>query len=337
MSKLTDYKELMPFNDNTILVQRDNCMYIKKVVELVDLKIYKKLIGKRNRNVSEIFEIYEYEDRAIVIKEYINGSVLTNIINEYKTFDEKQVKDVISQLCDGLAFLHSLGIVHRDINPNNIIITNDGIVKIIDFDISRFVKRNATADTTILGTVGYAAPEQFGFKQSDKRVDIYAVGVLMNVMLTGEMPNKNIYSGKFGKIIKKAIHMDADVRYKNIKTLKSAITGIVPDDAPLAVKIVRTIPGFRTLTPWKMIIATWIYLAYSPLIFICPYRFAKDFDSTVKTLLAILFTMIIPYILITDLFDVQKRISKKRVLSVIISIIISILVFLLGVFIMPIY
>lgn len=223
MGKLTDYTELTPFNDNMILVQRGSRMYVKKIIETADLDIYKKLIGKHCRNISEVFEIYEYEDRAIIIEEYINGTTLNDILLERVTLSEAEVKNIISQVCDGLEFLHSFGIVHRDINPNNIIITSDDIVKIIDFDISRFVKENASSDTAILGTAGYAAPEQFGFSQSDKRADIYAVGVLVNVMLTGQLPNVKMYSGNIGKVIKKATAIDADNRYQDITELKAAI------------------------------------------------------------------------------------------------------------------
>ena len=222
MAKLTDYVELMPLRDNVILSERGGRMYVKKIIENTDTDIYKKLIGKHCRNVSEVFEIYEFEDRTIVIEEYINGTALNDILLERVTLSEAETKDIISQLCDGLEFLHSFGIVHRDINPNNIIITSDDVVKIIDFDISRFVKANASSDTAILGTVGYAAPEQFGFSQSDSRADIYAVGVLANIMLTGKLPNVEIYSGNMGEIIKKATAIDADDRYQSIRELKIA-------------------------------------------------------------------------------------------------------------------
>lgn len=338
MGKLTDYTDVTMLNESATLAQYDGQMYVKKILDTGAADIYKKLIGKRCNNVSEVLEIYEYKDRTIIIEEYINGTTLQKMITAAGRIDEKRVKDIIVQICDGLEFLHSLGIVHRDINPNNIIITRDGVVKIIDFDISRFVKEDAVADTKILGTVGYAAPEQFGFRQSDKRVDIYAVGVLMNVMLTGKMPNINRYGGKLGKIIKKATHIDVDFRYKNIKALKSAITGIIADDAPRAVKIIRSIPGFRTRTPWKTIIAIWLYITYLPLIFVWPYHFAKDIDSTFRVILGIVFILIIPFVFISNLFDIQNKISKRKSNATAISILISVISFIFGVaMIVPIF
>lgn len=99
--------------------------------------------------------------------------------------------------------MHKYSITHRDITPSNIIIGFDGVVKIIDFGISRLHKENAKHDTQVLGTEGYAAPEQFGFKQSDCKTDIYALGVLLNYMLTGHIPSEVMYrDGDVADIIK---------------------------------------------------------------------------------------------------------------------------------------
>ena len=99
-------------------------------------------------------------------------------------------------------------------------ITSGGIVKIIDFDAARIFKQGKSADTKIIGTVGYAAPEQMGLAQSDERTDIFAVGILMNVMLTGEHPGRRMYKGKLAKIIEKAIRVDPLKRFANTSELK---------------------------------------------------------------------------------------------------------------------
>ena len=95
-----------------------------------------------------------------------------------------QAKQITRQLCMALWVLHSLGVVHRDVKPDNVIIRGTEAV-LIDFDASRIYKNENREDTQILGTTGFAAPEQYGLSQSDGRADIYALGVLLNIMLTG--------------------------------------------------------------------------------------------------------------------------------------------------------
>lgn len=196
MNNLSQYIEISSFNESTSLVQKDKRIYVKKKVPKCLTYIYKILAENRHKNISDIAEIFEYDDISVVIEEYINGKTLADILSEKSTTGERETKNIIGQICDGLLFLHRHNIIHRDINPNNIMITKDGMVKIIDFDISRSVKKESSKDTVVLGTVGYAAPEQFGFSQSDVRTDIYAVGVLANVMLTGKMPNEKMYGGR---------------------------------------------------------------------------------------------------------------------------------------------
>ena len=124
----------------------------------------------------------------------------------------------ITQICKGLKCLHKLNIIHRDISQGNIILKDDGTIKIIDFGISRIKKENKSSNTSILGTAGFAALEQFGFRQTDERADIFSIGVLMNLMLTGELPGIKIYDKSEGvrRIILKCI----EIGPLNIKILK---------------------------------------------------------------------------------------------------------------------
>ena len=111
--------------------------------------------------------------------------------------------------------LHSMGVVHRDVKPENIIIRGKEAV-LIDFDASRIYKNNNREDTQILGTTGYAAPEQYGLSQSDGRADIYALGILLNIMLTGEHPSRKLAGGRMGRIVQKCTMVSPEKRYKNI-------------------------------------------------------------------------------------------------------------------------
>ena len=98
-------------------------------------------------------------------------------------------------------------IIHRDITPFNILITSSLDVSLIDFNASKQFKKNKKKDTLLMGTQNYAAPEQFGFFQSDARTDIYALANLLNIMLTGFTPGAFLYQGTLSKVISKATSM----------------------------------------------------------------------------------------------------------------------------------
>lgn len=108
-----------------------------------------------------------------------------------------------------------MGIVHRDVKPENVILRGKEAV-LIDFDASRIYKENMGEDTQVLGTTGFAAPEQYGLSQSDGRADIYALGVLLNIMLTGEHPSRKLAGGRMGRIVQRCTMVNPEKRYRNI-------------------------------------------------------------------------------------------------------------------------
>lgn len=326
MNKLSEYIEISSFNDDTVLVQNGTAIYVKKRVPKELTYIYKILVDNPHKNISDIIEIFEYEDCTVIIEEYINGKTLADVMAQRGKMTEKETKDIIGQVCDGLIFLHKHNIIHRDINPNNIMITKDARVKIIDFDISRSVKKSAGSDTVILGTVGYAAPEQFGFSQSGTRTDLYAVGILANVMLTGKMPNEKMYGGKLGRVIKRATNIDAKTRYRNIAKFKHAFTNEVDENTNPAIKILRCIPGFRTWSLWKMLVALVIYATYIPLMVL----FAVWSSDIPRTILGEIFVFIIPYMLLADPLGLRSRISRKIAAALFTAIILSVIFILIG-------
>lgn len=183
---------------------------------------YRKLLTLKHKNMPEILEVVEFEDKIIVLEEYIDGVTLLDLINE-NLYKENQVKKLVGELCDVLSFLHSFNIIHRDIKPENIMIENSTqILKLIDFDSARIYKKYYPRDTEYLGTVGYAAPEQYG-GVSDRRTDIKQVGELMKVMLTGETSDKIPYNGKLADVIAKCIHISPDKRFQTTQELKRSL------------------------------------------------------------------------------------------------------------------
>ena len=158
------------------------------------------------------------EDGAdtVVVEEYAEGEPLSARLSAKRFLEEREAADILTQLCDGLAVLHGLGIVHRDIKPSNLILQN-GTVRLIDFDAARTVKEEQPEDTALLGTKGYAPPEQFGYGQTDARSDLYAVGVTMKKMLGPE------YRGWLSPILEKCTELDPKRRYASAAELKRAV------------------------------------------------------------------------------------------------------------------
>ncbi len=147
-------------------------------------------------------------------------------VMEVSSYRPGGAKKILKQLCLALTVLHQNGIVHRDVKPENVMVSDEGRVVLIDFSISRKVIPGGS-DTQILGTVGYAAPEQLGLSQSDGRTDIYAMGVLYNVMLTGKHPSVELARGKAGRIIRKCTAVNPDDRYQTSEKLLQTLRGIL--------------------------------------------------------------------------------------------------------------
>lgn len=219
---LLKYEELSVLSDTkkcrTSLMRNKDTgeLVVKKEMGKESFSVYSLLKSIKNKNLIKVLECFRDEDKTIEIEEYVNGKRLDDCFREKKATLE-QVVDVGIALCEGLAPMHKLNLVHRDIQPKNIIITNEDSLKIIDFDISRKENENATHDTTLLGTVGYAAPEQYGFAQTTNRSDIYSIG--------GVLKELSSFS-ELDKIVAKCMEMDPANRYENVEQLENELEKI---------------------------------------------------------------------------------------------------------------
>ena len=126
-----------------------------------DCSAYKILRDISFTNIAAVFDVSEVENEVTVLEEFVNGVTVADILLN-GLYDERGVKHIVKSLCDALTVIHSYGIVHRDIKPENVMITDKGTVKLIDFDAARLFKNGQSKDTKIMGTAGYAAPEQIG-------------------------------------------------------------------------------------------------------------------------------------------------------------------------------
>ncbi len=199
----------------------DHLFYIERIYDCQDISIYKMIQSLDLPHIPKIIEIHQKDNQTIIIEEYINHQTLDWYILNHE-LDHSQCIHIMEQLCDTLSLLHHYDIIHRDIKPENIFYDGHDIT-LFDFDISRIYDDNQSKDTTILGSYGYASPEQFGFGQTDNRSDIYALGVLLNVMLTGQFPSDYLIDSWEAEIIEKATRLDPNNRYQRVDDFKDAL------------------------------------------------------------------------------------------------------------------
>lgn len=196
-------------------------IYVKKELTVYSRPVYDEIRRNPIPNMPRIYELAEADGVLTVIEEYIAGDTLQYLLDNYGPMEQRQVVEQTLQLCRILHGLHhaSPPIVHRDIKPGNIILSPDGVIKLLDINAARQYSPDDRQDTRMMGTVGYAAPEQYGFMQSSVQSDIYAVGALMNMLLTGGLPSQRTVPGRLGKIIRKCIEMSPKDRYRSIDEL----------------------------------------------------------------------------------------------------------------------
>lgn len=184
-------------------------------------EVYRQLLRYSCTNLPMVYEVATQGEQNLVLEEYIQGDTLGTLLQD-TLFSPAETRDIVLQVCRALWVLHSINAVHRDIKPENIILRGDQAV-LIDFDAARFHKPEHNADTQVLGTTGFAAPEQYGMSQSDIRADIYALGILINVMLTGEHPSKKLAEGHLGRVVSRCTHVNPQKRYKNVLRLMEVL------------------------------------------------------------------------------------------------------------------
>jgi len=141
-------------------------------------------------NVVNVFDQGQDADSAYLVMEYLPGITLRDLLQEYGSLTSQQTIDITEAVLSGLAAAHKAGIVHRDLKPENVLLADDGRIKIGDFGLARAASANTATGAALLGTIAYLSPELVTRGVADTRSDIYAVGIMMYEMLTGEQPFK---------------------------------------------------------------------------------------------------------------------------------------------------
>lgn len=263
MIKETDDKRI-----TVVKSEIDHLIYIKRELKNDNEQMYQQIKNLNSKYFPKIYHIEKQERKIIIIEELINAPTLdTILLNNH--ISKQEAISIYIQVCKATKQLHECNpaIIHRDIKPENIFY-DSGKIYLFDFDISRNFNLDKNKDTHILGSQGYAAPEQFGFRQSDQRSDIYALGVLLNVLLTKKLPSEEMCKTKEKHIIEKAISLDPEKRYQTIDELLQEFK--IKKATKLTQYIneyIKTIPGFRNTSIIKKILALAGYVLLTVLSF----------------------------------------------------------------------
>ncbi|MDO5477378.1 MAG: serine/threonine-protein kinase [Eubacteriales bacterium] len=200
-------------------------VYVRKRMSIYNVDVYRHLYEHPVKGLPAIFEVFERDGILTVIEEYISGTTLRSILDDGNLFDVADAVRIIERLCLILRELHSAHppIIHRDIKPSNIMIASDDSVRLLDMNVAKFSSADKAEDTSMLGTFGYAAPEQFGFGSSNAQTDLYSVGVLLCEMITGHLPKESMPEGPIAEIIMKCTRIDPGDRYRSVDELLDAL------------------------------------------------------------------------------------------------------------------
>ena len=196
--------------------------------------------------------------QVCLIREYINGCSLESFVErriEKPGIGRMETLNCAAQLLQQLKLLHDLRppVIHRDVKPQNVILDDTGAYRLIDLGIAREHKKGEDADTEIVGTSLTAPPEQFGFRATDQRSDLYSLGVLMRFCMTGEYGDDadSEIDADLRRVIKRATRFDPDERYKSADTMLRDIEALRGSRTPIcaltAVVLLLALAAFSLL------------------------------------------------------------------------------------------
>lgn len=315
---LSYYKRLGTLNEahRVYLVQhtQSHRMFVEKHLTVYDREVFETLKAHPIPNIPRIFEIVEDDLQLIVIEEYLDGTSLEQIL-EKGTLSEPEAVRIVSELCEIVHRLHSCQppIIHRDIKPSNILLAEDGSVKLLDLNAAKQYAGTADKDTHLIGTAGYAAPEQYGFGSSDVRTDIYAIGVLMAELVHGSFSRSRLTNWPYDSIAEKCTRMDPNLRYSSVQEVQYALAKLEGRSSAQPSRFIRWLPpGFRSLKPLHMIPMGIWYL------FVAALGLTMEFENISGTEIVINRIFIFASILLSTLFagnylEIWERVGIIRI------------------------
>ena len=225
------YETISPLREDCgiwlLMERKTKKILVGKILTVYDRDVYQQLLQLEDPHIISVKEISEQKEEGILyeVEAYISGETLEDRIRRDGPMRESEAGKWMISLCEALEVLHSQNrpIIHRDLKLSNVMITDDGVLKLIDFNASRNYEEGLQKDTRLIGTNGYAAPEQYGFAQSDARTDLYATGVIFNYLLTGKAPGEELWNGRMGRVIEQCTQIDPEKRCQSAGELRTKI------------------------------------------------------------------------------------------------------------------
>lgn len=231
-----------PQSTTELVMQAGLGPFVRKRIahEFANPKAWQALRQVHGSYLPTVQESYELPDCFVVVCTYIPGESVRDKVERTGALSRDEALYIIQNLCQAAQALHEAGIVHRDISPSNVILAKDGAY-LIDLGISRTYQAEQSCDTTKLGTWGFAAPEQFGFAQTDARSDVFSLGRLLAYMLLGhmahvdslrkELSDKEELSPLLVEAILKACAFEPSARFDSAKAFVQALKRTEETDA----------------------------------------------------------------------------------------------------------
>lgn len=207
-----------------------------------EMEILQKLTEMGLTGIPKGYRIFEENGGVYLLREYIEGTPLSQMVMQKGGIQERELCKISLKICQAVEDFQKLEdpMIHRDIKPENIVVTPTGETVFIDFGTMRSYKKDSQRDTFVVGTRGTAAPEQYGYRQTDQRTDVYAIGQTMLYMVTESYELDQLseckISRKLKKIIEKACSFEPDKRYADAAELRKAIEKCQEDNRKMVHK-----------------------------------------------------------------------------------------------------
>ena len=194
-----------------------------------EMEIMKKMADRKLSGIPKAYRIFEENGEVYLVREYIEGMSLAQMVLQKGGISEAEICRISRKICQTAEQFQNPNepMIHRDIKPENIVVTPGGEVVFIDFGTMRSYKKDGSRDTFVVGTRGTAAPEQYGYTQTDQRTDVYAIGQTMLYMVSESYEMNQLsecaVSRRMKKIIEKACSFELDKRYGDAAQLRRAV------------------------------------------------------------------------------------------------------------------
>jgi serine/threonine protein kinase/tetratricopeptide (TPR) repeat protein len=264
-----------------------------------------------HRNVIRIYDLGEAEGLRFITMEYIEGQDLRSIIREKKKFAPEEAVDVIQQVCQALDAAHSVGVIHRDLKPQNIMQDGSGRILVMDFGLARTLEGDGMTQTgAIVGTMEYMSPEQALAKDLDQRSDIFALGLILYEMLTGKgpfvaesalaslikrtqeraIPVSDVddqIPGALSGIVSKCLEREVDQRYQSAALILADLNTWKDQRAAGTINFDATVKPWGRTIPWPLITGVLTALALAISGYMLRDRLFRPLPSTGQSATAV--------------------------------------------------